>query len=341
MDKKIWLKVIREELGLLDELATAMTDDAELTREEVEIAISRSKMVTREFEMLLSQTPVAVSKKEINDNVELRSDGGAAVVREVVDVIETEDDLLSAINLKKVVVELHAPVSETIPETDIVPAEVTVSPADTVPSADTRLTADTVASADNIPDAETVSPQRASSEPASVQPSASEPAPSSVPHTSPEPPHAIVPPAETVAKSDSVPPSAPESSSPSVPPADAVAKSDSVPPSAPEPPRPKSIFPTPPREEPAMLNLEMKDEEHTIYKPAPIKSLKEGLILNDRYLFQRELFNNDKSRLDETIAALDRLKNIQEAVAYLKANFVWTKSEASEKFVKLVKRRFS
>ncbi len=89
------------------------------------------------------------------------------------------------------------------------------------------------------------------------------------------------------------------------------------------------------------MNLEMKEEEHTIYKPTPIKSLKEGLILNDRYLFQRELFNNDKSRLDETVDALDRLKNIQEAVDYLKANFKWTKSEASEKFVKLVKRRFS
>lgn len=88
------------------------------------------------------------------------------------------------------------------------------------------------------------------------------------------------------------------------------------------------------------MNIETKEEEHTLYKAAPIKSLKEGLILNDRYLFQRELFNNDKSRLDETIEALDRLKSIQEAVEYLKANFKWTKSEASEKFVKLVKRRF-
>ena len=89
------------------------------------------------------------------------------------------------------------------------------------------------------------------------------------------------------------------------------------------------------------MNLDEKKDESFHFKALPLKSLKEGLLLNDRYLFQRELFNDDKSRLDETIAALDRLSNIQEAVGYLKANFRWTKSEASEKFVQLVKRRFS
>jgi hypothetical protein len=89
------------------------------------------------------------------------------------------------------------------------------------------------------------------------------------------------------------------------------------------------------------LNQEVKSEEYSRFKLSPIKSLKEGLVLNDRYLFQKELFNNDKSRLDETIDALDRLDNIHEAVDYLKANFRWTKNEASEKFVQLVKRRFS
>jgi hypothetical protein len=104
---------------------------------------------------------------------------------------------------------------------------------------------------------------------------------------------------------------------------------------------PRSSFFRPLREEPPALNIDLKREDNSLFKPTPIKSLKEGLILNDRYLFQRELFNNDKSRLDETVAALDRLSNIHEAVEYLKANFRWTKSEASEKFVQLVKRRFS
>ena len=84
-----------------------------------------------------------------------------------------------------------------------------------------------------------------------------------------------------------------------------------------------------------------EQQEPTQFKAAPLKSLKEGLSLNDRYLFQRELFNNDKARLDDTVAALDRLGSIREAVEYLKSNFRWNKSEASEKFVQLVRRRFS
>ena len=90
-----------------------------------------------------------------------------------------------------------------------------------------------------------------------------------------------------------------------------------------------------------MLRISDQIDVPSQFKALPLKSLKEGLSLNDRYLFQRELFNNDKLKLDETVATLDGFSNIREAVDYLKANFKWTKSEASEKFVQLVKRRFS
>ena len=66
MDKKIWLRVIKEELGLLDQLARESIDDVNLTKEEVELAISRSQIVAREFEMLLNNisTPSSELKKE-------------------------------------------------------------------------------------------------------------------------------------------------------------------------------------------------------------------------------------------------------------------------------------
>ena len=96
----------------------------------------------------------------------------------------------------------------------------------------------------------------------------------------------------------------------------------------PESVQPKPFFFRHDKEEHSVLNLEMKKEEFSLFKETPLKSMKEGLILNDRYLFQRELFNNDKSKLDETIAALDRLANIQEAVEYLKANFRWTQKRS-------------
>jgi hypothetical protein len=259
MDKNIWLRVIKQELGLLEQLAIGMIDDVTLSREEAELAISRSKIVVKEFEMLLSQIPVP--------------------------------ETVSASPSPSVVGSVHSPQS-TVSE----------SPGPSVlPSS-------------RPPNVGSVhSPQSAVSESPSPQ----------------------------VSKSPSRPVS--ESPSPHV-------SESPVPPVSPSPPpstheheliQPSYDYFRLEREEHAVLNLDEKKDESFHFKALPLKSLKEGLLLNDRYLFQRELFNDDKSRLDETIAALDRLSNIHEAVGYLKANFRWTRNEASEKFVQLVKRRFS
>ncbi|MEI7830057.1 MAG: hypothetical protein WCI31_09820 [Prolixibacteraceae bacterium] len=245
MDRKIWLRVIREELDLLNQLATGMIDDDHLTKEEVELAIARSKIVAKEFEMLLSQASSTIFREESAMELEI-----------------------------PVKQEIEKSVSINIPEYDV-EKEVKVPEKEEKPVFEIILA------------------------PAEYQISDSEP---SVPEISGE---------------------------------------NDVPEAQPEPFQAKRSFFKTENEETSLLNIEEKKEEFSIFKQAPLKSLKEGLILNDRYLFQRELFNNDKSKLDETVAALDRLANIQEAVEYLKANFRWTKSEASEKFVQLVKRRFS
>lgn len=245
MDKKIWLTVIQEELGLLNQLATGMVDDVNLSKEEVELAISRSQIVAKEFEMLLKNIPAPSLqvKKEEELIVLTEPEHEVFIPAEVPLVSEKEDVVLPT-------------------EEEII----------------------------NVP---------------SAQPEVAAPIP--VPGTSPE----------------------------------SKVMTMNVTEVEPEPVQPKPFFFRHDKEEHSALNLEMKKEEFSLFKATPLKSLKEGLILNDRYLFQRELFNNDKSRLDETIAALDRLTNIHEAVEYMKANFRWTKSEASEKFVRLVKRRFS
>lgn len=235
MDKKIWLRVIREELELLDTLATGMIEDKKLSKEEVELAIARSKIVAKEFEMLLNQIAAPVYQEEKVAEVEI-----PAKVAEEKIIFQMP---IPAYNIAEI--EPESLSEESIDEPLI---QIEESP---------------------------------------VPPSPSPPAPPSL--------------------RPSVPPSTPHTYT----------------------------------DELSVLNLEARQEENSRFKLAPIKSLKEGLILNDRYLFQRELFNNDKAKLDETVAALDRLANIQEAVEYLKANFRWTKSEASEKFVQLVKRRFS
>ncbi len=249
MDKTIWLSVIREELGLLNSLATGMIDDATLTREEIELAISRSKVVVSEFEMLLNNLPTPGSQEKWAEETVAKPE-------------------------KEPVVSTEPVISETLVTEEIeFSMEEETEPVQTVLPEDSPLP--------------------------SLSPSPSPPLVSS--------------PGPQVSESPRLP------LSPSPPPFPPFSKNEELP----------------------VYSLDDKKEESTPYHAAPIKSLKEGLSLNDRYLFQRELFNNDKSRLDESVAALDRLNNIHEAVDYLKANFRWNKSEASEKFVQLVKRRFS
>ncbi len=263
MDKKIWLRVIREELELLDVLATEMIDDKHLSKEEVELAIARSKIVAKEFEMLLNQIAPPVNQE-----------GKVASVEIPAKVAEEE-------------IIFQMPIPEY-----------------------------------NIAEVESELPSEEQIDEPLIQ---MEESPTS---QSPDP---------LVSESHS--PSFPQSSGPSVSPSPGPLVTESS--SSPVPPSPPTFQIAHDTDVHSILNMETKPEEHSKFRPTPIKSLKEGLILNDRYLFQRELFNNDKAKLDETVAALDRLVDIHEAVEYLKANFRWTKSEASEKFVQLVKRRFS
>ena len=77
------------------------------------------------------------------------------------------------------------------------------------------------------------------------------------------------------------------------------------------------------------------------YQIIPINSIWDGIGINDRFLFIRELFANSSAKFENTIGTLDKLNSIQEAVEYLKMNFKWNKTEASQKFLVLVKRRFT
>ena len=73
----------------------------------------------------------------------------------------------------------------------------------------------------------------------------------------------------------------------------------------------------------------------------PIASLRAAIGLNDRFLFIREIFENNTDRYNTVIDNLDKLETIQQAVDYLKANLTLQKNETSMKFVDLLKRRFS
>ena len=72
-----------------------------------------------------------------------------------------------------------------------------------------------------------------------------------------------------------------------------------------------------------------------------ITSLRAAIGLNDRFLFIREIFDNNSEKYNKVIEQLDKMEQIQEAVEYLKANLTMQKNEASMKFVELLKRRFT
>lgn len=83
------------------------------------------------------------------------------------------------------------------------------------------------------------------------------------------------------------------------------------------------------------------DKSESGYPAMPINSIWDGIGINDRFLYIRELFANSSAKFETTITALDKLDTIQDAVNYLKLNFKWAKTDASQKFLVLVKRRFT
>jgi hypothetical protein len=63
--------------------------------------------------------------------------------------------------------------------------------------------------------------------------------------------------------------------------------------------------------------------------------------LNDRFLFIRELFNNDPGLLKSTINELNKKSSWEDAIAYLDENFDWDPEDPTLMlFLSFVKRRF-
>jgi len=88
-------------------------------------------------------------------------------------------------------------------------------------------------------------------------------------------------------------------------------------------------------------DLFAQEKSESAFQAIPIRSIWDGIGINDRFLFVRELFGNNTALYEQTVTSLNQLTTIQEAVTYLKMNFKWQKSEASLKFLNLVKRRFT
>ncbi|MBT3386021.1 MAG: hypothetical protein HN778_04540 [Prolixibacteraceae bacterium] len=91
------------------------------------------------------------------------------------------------------------------------------------------------------------------------------------------------------------------------------------------------------------LNDLLYDQNNLEFKLSnrPVSSIKSAIGINDRFQYIRELFDGNGDKFAETVATIDEMKNINEAVEYLRQSFKWKKNDTSLKFVGLVKRRFS
>ncbi len=58
----------------------------------------------------------------------------------------------------------------------------------------------------------------------------------------------------------------------------------------------------------------------TIKTSPSVIDLKRGISLNDRFLFQRELFDNDRNKMNNTIEKLNNLGSYEEAEEYIREN---------------------
>ena len=106
---------------------------------------------------------------------------------------------------------------------------------------------------------------------------------------------------------------------------------------------------TPPSVEVAQVLPEKNGEEKRVARslndiiqaPPALLDLKRGISLNDRFLFQRELFNNNRAEMDRVMEILNGLDSFDEAENYLKKELNWNfESQTVKEFLLIIKKGF-
>ena len=78
-----------------------------------------------------------------------------------------------------------------------------------------------------------------------------------------------------------------------------------------------------------------------ITAPPTFVDLKRGISLNDRFLFQRELFGNDPQKMNEAIHTLGTFTTYEEAEAYAQATYPWDFNDPTVgEFLQVVRKGF-
>jgi hypothetical protein len=86
----------------------------------------------------------------------------------------------------------------------------------------------------------------------------------------------------------------------------------------------------------------MKKDVSSKMQSKPIPDISSAIGLNDKFIFIRELFHNNKDQYHETIQILNNFDTFDNAVEYLHENFDWDSEDPNfERLKELVRRKFA
>lgn len=95
------------------------------------------------------------------------------------------------------------------------------------------------------------------------------------------------------------------------------------------------------------INEKLRDNgRKEIIETHPIKDLKLGIGINDRYLFISELFHGDATVYERSIITINNFSNLKESMSWiereLRLTYFWDESDKTvQQFYDLVRRRFA
>ena len=91
----------------------------------------------------------------------------------------------------------------------------------------------------------------------------------------------------------------------------------------------------------ALANYQHLQNLSKKYQTKPIKDISSAISLNDKFLYIKELFNNDGNLYKQTIELLNNSGDFNSAIKYLDEHFQWDFNDFQvQKIIELVHRRY-
>lgn len=110
-------------------------------------------------------------------------------------------------------------------------------------------------------------------------------------------------------------------------------------PAAEEPVKEEPVKEEPVKEDPAPAKEEVASPKAAVYGKA-VDDIRQAISLGDRFLYQRELFNQNAELMQKTLTELNELGSFDEAIQYI-SRFGWdTESNSYQQFIVALHRRF-